>query len=107
MSCCCLKILLICGTSICDRVLIIPQVAEAVESGLGSSDNIYSLISEFLGSSLRIEQNQVEGENIQFDVSSLNESFEFTARIFDPMGQQVNILSGDEIYDCIKFKLSL
>jgi hypothetical protein len=103
MPCCCLKTLHLCDVPVCG-VLELNVVAIAAESP-ASTD--YSLVLDVLGSRITIIQEQTEGENLRFDVSALNESYQYSGQVFDPSGEIVNIESGGESYDCIKFKTVL
>lgn len=100
MPCCCSRILNLCNVSICGT-LEIQQAAGAAESG---SANIYTLVLDFLNTTTSIVQEQTEGENIVFDVSSLNESYQYTGKIYDSAGNPVTIGDSGDEYDCIKFK---
>lgn len=99
MSCCCVNTVNLCKVPICDGVLEIPFPA------VGNQD--YSLVLEFLGISVTLTQPQLDGENLKFDVSSLNELFEYTGRVYDSAGVQVNMLISTQIYDCVKFLTKL
>ncbi len=101
MPCCCLKILNLCNVPVCGT-LEINQVAPAPESG---AQNLYTLVLDYLETTVTLIAEQTEGENIRFDVSSLNENFQYTGQIFDSFGNKVLIgESGGDVYDCIKFK---
>lgn len=102
MSCCCIKTLNLCDAPVCG-VLEIEQ-AVVLESGESGADLDYTLELDYFQSKISITQGQTVGENIQFDISLLNENFQYTGKILDPFGVPVNISSGGEIYDCIKFK---
>lgn len=104
MSCCCLKILNLCKVPVCGE-LVINQPASGV-SGSGE-ENIYTLVLDFLNVQITLSQLQVEGEDIRFDVSGLNEYYEFTGKVYDAEGNLVNITVGEDEFDCIKFKTIL
>lgn len=99
MPCCCVKTLNLCNVPVCG-VLEIKQAATA-ESGLA---NIYTLVLDYLETAVSIIAEQVANENIKFDVTSLNENFQYIGQIFDSGGNLVNITLNDIDYDCIKFK---
>ncbi len=82
--------------------LEIEKVAEGV-SGSGEENN-YQLVIDFLQTQITLTEAQIEGENIQFDVSALNENFEYTGKIYDANGDLVTITIGEDEFDCIKFK---
>ena len=82
--------------------LEIEKVAEGV-SGSGE-ENEYQLVIDFLQTQITLTEAQIEGENIQFDVSALNENFEYTGKIYDANGDLVTITIGEDEFDCIKFK---
>ena len=82
--------------------LEIEKVAEGV-SGSGEENN-YTLVIDFLQTQITLTETQIEGENIQFDVSALNENFEYTGKIYDANGDLVTITIGEDEFDCVKFK---
>ena len=82
--------------------LEIEKVAEGV-SGSGE-ENEYQLVIDFLQTQITLTEAQIEGENIQFDISALNENFEYTGKIYDANGDLVTITIGEDEFDCIKFK---
>jgi hypothetical protein len=93
----------LCDVPVCG-VLELNVMAIAAES---PASNDYSLVLNFLNTTITLIQEQIEGENIRFDVSALNESYQYSGQVFDPSGEIVNIESGGESYDCIKFKTVL
>lgn len=98
MPCCCIKTLNLCRKPVCG-IFDISQVA--------SSSGIYTLIIDYFEVTLILNDTQVIGENIFFDINSLNENFEFTGQIFDEDGNLVLITIDTDDYDCIKFKTTL
>ena len=82
--------------------LEIEKVAEGV-SGSGE-ENEYQLVIDFMQTQITLTETQIEGENIQFDISALNENFEYTGKIYDANGDLVTITIGEDEFDCIKFK---
>lgn len=100
MPCCCDRVLNLCNVNVCGT-LEIEQSATAAESGAA---NVYTLVLDYLNTTASIVAEQTEGENIAFDVSSLNENYQYTGKIYDSAGNQVSIISDGETYDCIKFK---
>jgi len=82
--------------------LEIEKVAEGV-SGSGEENN-YQLVIDFLQTQITLTEAQIEGENIQFDVSALNENFEYNGKIYDANGDLVTITIGEDEFDCVKFK---
>ena len=82
--------------------LEIEKVAEGV-SGSGE-ENEYQLVIDFLQTQITLTEAQIEGENIQFDISALNENFEYTGKIYDANGDLVIITIGEDEFDCVKFK---
>jgi hypothetical protein len=89
MSCCCVKTLNLCNVPVCGVL----EIDVNVESPGGEY-------------TLKLAQEQ-DTESIRFDVSALNENFQYTGQIIDPSGEVVSITSNDETYDCIKFKTVL
>ena len=82
--------------------LVIEKAAEGV-SGSGE-ENEYQLVIDFLQTQITLTEAQIEGENIQFDISALNENFEYTGKIYDANGDLVIITIGEDEFDCVKFK---
>ena len=82
--------------------LVVEKAAEGV-SGSGE-ENEYQLVIDFLQTQITLTEAQIEGENIQFDISALNENFEYTGKIYDANGDLVTITIGEDEFDCIKFK---
>lgn len=100
MPCCCLKILNLCSVPICG-VLTLDVPAGAADS---PSENNYTLVLDFLQTQITLSELQVEGENIHFNVSGLNENFQYIGKIYDPGGNLVTIADSPDTYDCIKFR---
>jgi hypothetical protein len=100
MPCCCLKTLHLCDVPVCG-VLELNVVAIAAESP-ASTD--YSLVLNFLNTTITLIQEQTPGDNVKFDVSMLNENYQYTGQLFDPSGEIVNIEDSPDSYDCIRFK---
>lgn len=99
MPCCCVNTLNLCNVSICGRLELDKVATEESPNGL-----TYKLVVDYLGTQITIEEDQAEGENISFDISKLNENYQYTGQVFDGAGNQVSFESGDEVFDCIKFK---
>jgi hypothetical protein len=102
-NCCCLNVLNLCNVPVCG-ILELNAVATDPES---PASNDYSLVLDFLGQTVTIIQEQTEGDNIKFDVSMLNENYQYTGQVFDPSGEIVNIEDSPNSYDCIRFKTVL
>ena len=98
--CCCLKTLDLCTVPICGRLELNVTAMDAGSPG-GTS---YKLVLDFLSYQISVEQEQVEGQNVSFDVSMLNENYQYTGQLFDPNGDLVTIEDSPNSYDCIKFK---
>lgn len=100
MPCCCLKILNLCDAPVCGE-LELPVIAVDFGSPGGT---IYKLVLDFLNTQISLEQEQVEGQNVTFDISALNENFQYTGKLYDPNGDLVTIEDSPDSYDCIRFK---
>lgn len=100
MPCCCIKTLNLCNVPVCG-VLELDVTATAPES---PDANNYTLKLDFLNTQLVLTQEQTEGEAVSFDVSMLNENFQYVGQVFDSSGTLVTIENDAETYDCIKFK---
>lgn len=104
MPCCCVNILNLCDKPVCG-VLTIAKEATGLPSGAESGDlNNYTLVLDYFQNQIVITEEQTEGENIHFDISGLNENFQYTGQIYDSSGVLVTITEGTIVYDCIKFK---
>jgi len=94
-DCCCSKTLKMCSVNICDGIIDLGVVAQ--------TSGIFKLMLNFLGGKVTIEQEFDEDEEIIFNISSLNENFEYSGKLFEPDDDQV-ILNKDGVeYDCFKF----
>lgn len=100
MPCCCNNILNLCAKPVCGELEIL---APAIVPPSGAA-NIYTLVLDYLETTVSIVQDQVPGENIRFDISKLNENFQYTGQIFDSEGNLALIGDSPNTYDCIKFK---
>lgn len=101
MPCCCVNTLNLCNVSVCGNL----EIEKAAVIGSGETD--YSLVLDYLGSQITLTQEQSDGENIKFDISMLNENFEFTGKIYDTEGEVVEFEIDGETYDCVKFRTVL
>lgn len=102
MPCCCIKTLNLCNVGVCG-ILEFKQVAIS-ESGIA---DIYTLLLDYMETAISLVQEQTPGENIKFNVSNLNENFQYTGKIYDSAGNMVPIVVGSETFDCVKFKTIL
>lgn len=101
MPCCCVKTLNLCDVPVCS-VLELGVLATATnESG---AENNYSLVLDYMQTQITLTQLQVEGLPVQFDVSMLNENFQYTGKLYDANGELVTIEDSPNSFDCIKFK---
>lgn len=104
MPCCCLNILNLCDKPVCG-VLTLDVAAGGLPSGAESGDlNNYTLVLDYLAITITLTEEQTEGENIHFDISGLNENFQYTGQVFDSSGNVVSTTVDEVVYDCIKFK---
>lgn len=102
MPCCCVKTLNLCSKSICGSIEF--DVLANGESGESGLPNYYTLVLDYLGTQIRLKQIQESGQKVTFNIGSLNENFEYTGNIYDSEGELVSITSGEDVYDCVKFK---
>ena len=98
MSCCCTKILELCKVNSCGDI----------NTGiLALATGTHKLIVDFLNVQLEVKADIVEGDEIIFPATSLNETYKFTGSIFGPDGEQM-VLTKDTInYDCISFETAI
>jgi hypothetical protein len=90
MPCCCLKTLNLCNVPVCGVLEL------ELESGAGP----LKLVLDFLQTQISIDQS----EDGSFDVSMLNENFQYIGQIKDADGNVITINRDGETYDCVKFK---
>lgn len=102
MPCCCVEILNLCDKPVCG-VLTLNKEAGA-ESGESGDVNNYTLVLDYFQNQITLTEAQTEGENIHFDITSLNENFQFIGKVYDSAGTLVTFTENDIVYDCIKFK---
>lgn len=102
MPCCCINTLNLCNVPVCG-ILELP-VAASAQSGESGEVNNYSLIIDYLGTEIVLTEAQTEGENVAFNISALNENFQYTAKLYNSAGELVSITNDETVYDCIKFK---
>lgn len=98
MPCCCLKTLNLCKKPVCGNLVI--NQASALNGN-------YTLLLDYLETSISVVTYQTAGEDIFFNLSDLNENFQYTGQIFDSSGNLVTIEDSPDSYDCIKFKTGL
>lgn len=98
MPCCCIKTLNLCKKPVCGN-LVITQAA--------ALNGNYTLLLDYLETSISVVSYQTAGEDIFFNISDLNENFQYTGQIFDSSGNLVTVEDSPESYDCIKFKTGL
>ncbi len=95
MDCCCTKTLDYCSQDVCGDfdLDILAQV-----------NGVYRMDVFFLNTKLTLSETFVIGEKIIFPIDKLNESYQFTAEVYDPNGTRVLIRKDNIDYDCFKFK---
>jgi hypothetical protein len=104
MPCCCIKTLNLCSYPVCGS-LVIEQQATGLGSGAESGAlNNHTLVLDYFQTQITLTVEQTEGQNIHFDISALNENFEFTGQVFDSGSNLVKFTVDGIEYDCIKFK---
>lgn len=99
MSCCCQKIFVFCDSfSVCGNLNTnIPAPASGV----------YTLVLDFLGTTLEIEADIVEDEDIIFPLDNLNENYKYTGWIKDITGERLFFIIETISYDCISFEANI
>jgi hypothetical protein len=103
MPCCCVKTLNLCNVPVCG---VLELNVTAIDAGSPNGTS-YKLVLDFLSYQITVEQEQTEGENVSFDVSMLNENYQYAGRLIGPNGDPVSIEDSPNSYDCIKFKTVL
>lgn len=68
---------------------------------------IHKLILDYLGNQLTLSSDLGSGDKIVFDISNLNENFQYTGEIYDPSGARVVITKDSVEYDCVRFKTQI
>ena len=97
-KCCCTNTLNLCEQNICDGIDL------GIEAQIPGA---HKLKLFFLGTMIILEQEFSVSDQIIFSANDLNENFQFTAELYDPIGNRINIHKGDIDYDCIRFKTVL
>lgn len=99
-DCCCTKTLRLCKQNVCDGSTLDLGITVQV-------DGPHTLTLEFLGLEVNVGTVGVYGEPLAFPLSSLNESFTYRGRVYDPAGKQVVIEKDSIQYDCFEFQTVL
>jgi len=90
MPCCCTRVLNLCNVPVCGTLEL------PLDSGAD-----YSLVVDFLNTQVTLLM-----EDGVFDVSKLNENFEYTGQVMLD-GEVVPLTVDGEEYDCVRFKTIL
>lgn len=98
MSCCCSNTLDFCTQNVCGEIDF---------DILATNNGVYVMQTEFLGVQVVISKYFLAGDSIIFPLNLLNESYQYTANIFNPNGTQISIPKSGVEYDCFKFKTIL
>lgn len=100
MGCCCTNTLGLCDQNVC---------GDGVEfEATAAMPGVYKMVVQFLNMSFAIEAEFAQDDVLIFPIDQLNENFEYTVEIFDPVGDKVTIAGSGEIeYDCFKFRTIL
>src|SRR5688500_17731721 len=93
MPCCCVNTLNFCNVPVCGVLEL------DLESGLGP----LKLILDYMQTQITIDQS----EDGSFDVSMLNENFQYIGQVKDEDDNVISFEKDAETYDCIKFKTVL
>jgi hypothetical protein len=93
MPCCCLKTLNLCDVPVCG----------VLELDIPSGSGLLKLVLDFMQTQITISQS----EDGSFDISMLNENFQYTGQVRDSDENVIEIEKDGETYDCIKFKTIL
>lgn len=95
MSCCCTNTLDFCKQPVCDSVDfdILAQVA-----------GNHTMKTDYLGMEITVNASFDVGDKIIFPLTDLNEGYQFTAELFDPVGTKILISKEGVNYDCFKFQ---
>lgn len=64
----------------------------------------YILEADFLDSVQRVYQDFEAGDNLEFDISGLNENYSFKSRVLSPTGAQITKTVSDVVYNCFSFE---
>jgi len=98
-GCCCTKTLDLCKVDICSGQLDLDLFAQ--------SEGNHTLVTFFMAVRMVITGYFTAGQRMIFDVSNLNENFQFTAEAYDPTGIKIVIRKSGVDYDCFKFQTAL
>lgn len=95
-QCLCTNTLKFCNQNICGPGIDFDIKAQIL--------GVHKLITYFLNLQIIIEAEFAVDEQIIFPISELNENYEYTVELFDPLGNKIAIRKNDIDYDCFKFR---
>ena len=103
MACCnCCENTLILGCiNSCDAVFNTGIVANAITEG------VWVLQLDFGSITIYYSADVLDGEEVIFTMTNLNESYTYKGQIIDPNGEIVNISVNGIEYDCIEFSTKI
>jgi hypothetical protein len=67
-------------------------------------EGAYTMVIDYLDRQITLTETIETDQDIVFDISVLNENYQFTAELYDPLGAKILIRKDDIEYDCVKFK---
>lgn len=94
-NCCCTNTLDLCRQSVCDTLDI------GITAQL---HGVYKFIVDFLGTEITLAEEFEVDDELEFDITGLNENMTFTGKLYQPNDKQIIISKDGVSYDCIKFK---
>lgn len=94
-NCCCTNTLDLCRQSPCD-MLDIGITAQI--------PGVFKFKLDFLGTEIILSEEFEVDDEIEFDITGLNENMTFTGKLYQPNDKQIIISKSGVNYDCIKFK---
>jgi hypothetical protein len=65
---------------------------------------VHKLKVPVLGMMMELQQEFIFDEQIIFDAGDMMENFEYTAELYDPLGDKILIRKGGVDYDCFRFR---
>lgn len=97
-QCCCTNTLKYCEQDVCSEIDF--DIKAQVPG-------THKLITHFLNIRLIIEAEFAVNEQVIFPLDGLNENYEYTVELYDPLGAKILIRKDSVDYDCFKFKTVL
>lgn len=94
-KCCCTNVLDYCTQNVCN------------DFDLGVKAQIpgaHKLVLDYMETQVTLEKEFIVDEEISFPLDELNESYQYTCELYDPIGNRILISRNGINYDCFRFR---